>query len=473
MFHNLDAEMDLLRYALSSSEACTSFVKEADDTLFEDARARNLYRAITHYFLTYKGLLDSSALSRMIDLAAVAETKKASQLAFLEQVLNRPLVASDKALLAVELLRDLYIKRAVYDRILEQAKLALQGGKSGRETLGLLATEIYNIVPNTHHGIREARLVDAFDGVVANYVERKTSPGAFKGVPFGMAPLDKRTSGMFRGELALFFGRTGAGKSRAMVNVAAHAAEYGHRVMYVTIEMPLDQIVRIVASRNLMVSYEGLRKGNLRPEEEAFLFNQGKQVLQQMPGDLYIVDMPQGCTAAAIAAGIRKYKQLHGRLDLVVIDYLNLMQIEDGGRMSRPEKLGMISDQLKKLARSEDLAVLTAAQANRQTLDKEDITEVGTGQISWSDIIPQNCDLIVYFEQPAASEGLDTSLDAVIVKYRDGASEVAKLGVDWDHNFIGDLDKLAARLQERSSRLRIAPTSDHAPSIDAGNTPAA
>lgn len=452
MFHNIDAEMDLIRYGLTSVESCGAFVKEVNESLFEDVRARNLYRAVAHYFLSYKGILDTASLSRMIEMAAVPEGKRASQLAFLEQVLSRPPVAADKALLSMELLRDLFIKRSIYDKILEKAKQALAEGKSGRDTLGLLASEIYNIVPDTHLGVKESRLVDAMDSMTATYLDRKNNPSKFKGVPFGMSVLDKRTSGMFKGELSLFFGRTGAGKSRVMVNVAANAAECGYRVMYVTIEMPLDQITRLVAARNLMISYEGLRKGNLRAEEEQYLVEHGKATMSKLAGDLYIVDVPQGCTVAAVSAGIRKYKQIHGQVDLVVVDYLNLMHLPSAGRMGRPEILGDLAQQLKELARSEDVPVLTAAQANRKTIEKEDLTEVGTGHISWSDIVPSHCDLIVYFEQPKGTGGLDACLDAVIVKHREGSSEVAKLGVDWDHNFIGDLDKLAGRLQNRFNK---------------------
>ena len=127
---------------------------------------------------------------------------------------------------------------------------------------------------------------------------------------------------------------------------------------------------------------------------------------------------------------IKKFKKIYP-LDFVVIDYLGLMST--GLKVSREEDLGIISRELKNIAKREDIIMITAAQANRKTMEQ---TNVGLENIGYSDQIAHNADFVGYIKR---GKIIDKILDVKILKNREGPSNVdMKFFVDFATNLIKD-----------------------------------
>jgi ABC-type molybdate transport system ATPase subunit len=108
----------------------------------------------------------------------------------------------------------------------------------------------------------------------------------------------------------------------------------------------------------------------------------------------------------------------------------------EGKWNSESEKYGILSRELKQLAKAEDIAIITASQSNR---DSTKVKRVGTQHVSLSDQITHNIDVIVHLRQ-SEDLVLQNILQMDIVKYRDGESKVKfELFCNWDKNYLGNI----------------------------------
>ena len=405
-----------------------------DTSLLESRRYRALWEAACSYYDKYQGILDNKGLEVMLDEAQVSTDKKADYLLLFSGIKSKKAERS-QFLLAVDQLKVLAKKRRLYDLASHVASEL----KSGRADVDKLTQDVVVKVLglDAQHGtvFRERSMPETFDERLNEYLDREKFPGKYIGIPFGIKKLDELTSGIFPEEFALFFGGPASGKSRSLASIAYNMFESGHHVMYVTIEMPMAQVGRLFDSRDHMVSATGLRKGRLSEAEKKKYMS---PKARKNKGDFYVVDAPQGCSAMSLISVIRRYK-MRFPLDVVVLDYLNLMQPSDKS-FDRNEalRIGNIGRELKSLARLERVAVLSAAQSVRDAVDLDDVSEVGSQHVGWSYTLPYQCDLMIYLQKPDPAAALAKTMDAMVVKFRDGSNYKISLGFDWDKTFVGD-----------------------------------
>jgi replicative DNA helicase len=192
--------------------------------------------------------------------------------------------------------------------------------------------------------------------------------------------------------------------------VAYNLSKSGSPGIMFSLEMYIEQLERIYDSRGANLSYTKIKKGLLTGEEEDKYFAFLQEVGTEKP-PLYLVDYSGSCTLSFIQTIVREIRKKH-KIEWICIDYLTLMEPE-GKYTASHEKYTTLARELKQFAKSEDLAVFTASQATRGT-DKA--KKVGTENVSFSDGITHNCDLIVYLSQSDEQE-LSNTLQMGVVKY--------------------------------------------------------
>lgn len=224
-------------------------------------------------------------------------------------------------------------------------------------------------------------------------IERRwETKGAIQGLPYGVDDLDKATSGMHPGELIIVAGRPSMGKSAFAGNVLANVARSGQSAMLFTLEMTRGDVVdRIAAGTG--VKYQNIRSGQLCDAEWRKLSN----IMAEIREWKLMIDDTAGISLRELRAKARRQKR--NGLDLLVVDYLQLMAVPDP-KASRVQGLGEISRGLKQLAKELGIPVMALSQLSRAVEARQDKRPV-MADLRDSGEIEQDADVILFPYRPA------------------------------------------------------------------------
>jgi replicative DNA helicase len=196
------------------------------------------------------------------------------------------------------------------------------------------------------------------------------------GVTCGIAPIDEALGPIRPGDLDIVAGRPGMFKTGTALNYARGAAERGHGVLFVSLEMKAEQLGMRLAAEMCFDGHSGINFGNIErgdlAPEHFRRIHRANEHLAELP--LVIADMP-GCRAGQVAAIIRRWKRRMAareqKLELVIVDYLQLL---DADRQSdnRTSEITQISRALKVAAKANDVGVLALAQLSRKVEEREE-----------------------------------------------------------------------------------------------------
>ena len=243
------------------------------------------------------------------------------------------------------------------------------------------------------------------------------SDGSITGVSSGYTEFDKLTAGLQAGELVIVAGRPSMGKTTLALNIAENAA-IGSKVPVAiySMEMPSQQLAFRMISSLGRVDQTHLRTGNF-PDEDWSRINTAVQLMSDAP--IFIDDTPS-MSPTEIRARARRLHREHG-LGLIVIDYLQLMQVE-GSKENRATEISEISRGLKALAKELSVPVIALSQLNRSVEQRTDKRPV-MSDLRESGAIEQDADLIcfIYREEVYNPETPRKGIaDVAIAKQRNG-----------------------------------------------------
>ena len=209
--------------------------------------------------------------------------------------------------------------------------------------------------------------------VVLNALEKiekaSKSKGTVTGIPTGFIDLDYKTSGLQPSDLILVAARPSMGKTAFVLNIAQHVAFKQNRTVAIfSLEMSKEQLVNRLFSLESYVDAQLLRTGNLKDSDWEKLIEGAGTIGRS---NLIIDDTP-GISISEMRSKCRKYKMEHN-LELIIIDYLQLMSGSVGGRNeSRQQEISDISRSLKALARELSVPVIALSQLSRAVEQRPD-----------------------------------------------------------------------------------------------------
>lgn len=224
---------------------------------------------------------------------------------------------------------------------------------------------------------------------IENLEELAESDGDITGLPYGWVDLDKKTAGLQRSDLVIVAGRPAMGKTSFAMNIAERAAITGSSVAIFSMEMAAHQLVMRMFSSLSQINQGDLKRGNLKDNDWPKL-GQSSALLSQ--SKLFIDDQP-ALSPNEIMSRCRRLKNRHG-LDLIVIDYLQLMQVK-GKVENRANEISEISRNLKAMAKELDVPVIALSQLNR-SLEQRPNKRPVMSDLRESGAIEQDADLIIF-----------------------------------------------------------------------------
>ena len=271
-------------------------------------------------------------------------------------------------------------------------------------------------------------LVDLVGARLDHAMERIESPDVPDGVPTGWKDVDAVTHGLQRKDLIVLAGRPGTGKSAVLVNMAMAAARAGHAVGFLSLEMGAAQIVDRMIAVEPGVPLEHVAHPEMMTADERRRYMAGAGQISKLP---ILIEASGRITPQRVKLLARRWKRTHG-LSLVIVDYLQLMQGNDGNRrQSRYEEVSDLSITMKQLAMELDVPVVLAAQLSRGVEQRQDKRPLPS-DLRDSGQIEQDADLIFMLYREYV---YDTSADAHrlemnLVKHRNGPA--ASFALYWE-----------------------------------------
>jgi replicative DNA helicase len=221
------------------------------------------------------------------------------------------------------------------------------------------------------------------------------------GVPSGIAALDKNTLGFQPGTLTVLAARPSVGKTAFALNIASAAAtKHGKKVAFFSLEMPSDQLaLRMLASEGKL-DWRRLSQGQLSRHDWDRLATQADRI-----GAASIwLDDNFVLTPVELRSKCRKLKRENGGLDLVMIDYLQLMHApSDRSNQSREQEIATISRSLKALAKELECPIVALSQLNRG-VEKRKGEPPMLSDLRESGAIEQDADIVMFLHRTEEEE---------------------------------------------------------------------
>ena len=216
------------------------------------------------------------------------------------------------------------------------------------------------------------------------------SPGAITGLPTGFTRLDEFTAGLQGGDLIIIAGRPSMGKTSLALNIAENAALGARKSAAVfSMEMSVEQLAFRMVSSLGRVDQSHLRNGRFSDDDWPRI-NGAIQQMQEAP----ILYRRHACHDADGSRARARRLQRERGLDLIVVDYLQLMRVA-GAAENRATEISEISRGLKALARELNVPVIALSQLNRSVETRTDKKPV-MSDLRESGAIEQDADLILF-----------------------------------------------------------------------------
>jgi replicative DNA helicase len=254
------------------------------------------------------------------------------------------------------------------------------------------------------------------------------SPNDITGVPSGFVDFDKMTSGMQAGDLIVLAARPSMGKTALAINIAEHVAlNEGLPVAVFSMEMGASQLaIRIVGSIG-RIDQQRLRTGKLNQEEWPRL----TEAIEKLRNVSLHIDETPTLTPMELRANARRLARTCGKLGLIVVDYLQLMNgnTTSNNGDNRATEIGEISRGLKMLAKELQCPVIALSQLNRSVETRTDKRPM-MSDLRESGAIEQDADVIMfiyrddYYNKDSKEPGV---AEIIIGKHRNGPTGTVKL----------------------------------------------
>ena len=261
-------------------------------------------------------------------------------------------------------------------------------------------------------------------------------PQGITGVPTKFQDFDRLTSGLQKSDLILLAARPSMGKTALALNMAMNAALENNVVAVFSLEMSKEQL-----GHRLLSSYSGINSmklstGNFDSNE----FNELVETMNYLTNSKLFIDDTAGISILELRSKARRIKNEHG-LDLIVIDYLQLMQgvAKKGADYNRQQEISEISRSLKALARELKVPILALSQLSRSVELRADKRPM-LSDLRESGSLEQDADIVMflYREEYYDKETENNNMaELVIAKNRNGPTTTVNLQFEREYMRFG------------------------------------
>ena len=413
--NDLEAEQSLLGCLFISQDACIETFSSLDARDFYSNAHQKIYQAMLDNYKKNVAV-DYITVSKVLEVKS--ELEEVGGLGYLTDLTNYvPSAANYKYYTDIikndSILRQIIeASQATINDAFDQADASSVLAKAEKLIFDIGQTKSRSSLEHIKYGVNEA--IDMIEKLAID-------PNANAGVKTGFPTLDKMTNGFKSGELIIIAARPGIGKTTLAVNFAINAAvKYGKSVAMFDLEMSSLQVAQRFICATGRVPMDSVKGGTKDQNAWATLF-ETKKILEN--SNIYIDDTTT-ITPAEILSKCRRLKAQSG-LDMVIIDYLQLMKAEKASKDgNRQQEVADLTRSIKLAARELGCPVILLSQLNRESEKRSDKTPQ-LSDLRESGSIEQDADIVMFIADFASEDVPDNGDDAidytlVVAKHRNG-----------------------------------------------------
>ena len=390
------------------------------------------YFYVPAHRIIYEGMLQMLGQGQAIDVLTLAESLRTQERldsvggdGYLDQMIDATPTAAH-AEYYIDIVRQKFLLRAVINCARDAESACYTGEQSADSLLSEVEQAFLNITENQHGTITE--WPNAVEEVM-EYIEKvfQTKRGLGTGVSSGFLNIDRKVSGLRGGEMIVLAARPSMGKTSLAMNVAENVAlgrndpdRKPHAVGIFSLEMSYSSLVTRMLCCHAEVPGFQLAQGYVSPEFHGRIV-QAASVLRKAP---IFMDDTGGLDVMELRARARRMKKKYA-IELIVIDYLQLLNCREYSHQGRQLETSAISSNLKAMAKELDLPVLVLSQLSRAPEQRDKEGRPKLSDLRDSGAIEQDADVVLMLRRPCkypGTEGADDDRLAIldVVKQRNG-----------------------------------------------------
>lgn len=425
---NIEAEQAVLGAMLIDKDA----IAKATEVLSADDFYREAHRVI------FSAMLELYNKNEAVDMVTVTEILKRDNklediggIAYITSLANVVLTAAN-----VKYHAEIVAEKSVLRQLVRvSTEIAAMGYEANEDVGTLLDTAESRILEISNR--KKKNDFTAINDILMDSVQSIESllqnKGGLTGLPAGFADLDKLTSGLHPSDFIILAARPSMGKTALALNIVQNVALRAHKVIggeprsvaFFSLEMSKEQLVNRMLCAEAGIDSQRLRVGEMRDEDWTHLWD----ACDTMSRAKIYIDDTAGITAMDMRSRARRLKAEHG-LDLIVVDYLQLMQGSGKRNNSgdRQQEVSEISRSLKALARELDVPVLALSQLSR-SVESRQVKRPMLSDLRESGSLEQDADIVafLYREDYYNPETENKHTELIIAKHRNGPVDTVNL----------------------------------------------
>lgn len=403
----------------------------------------DFYQAV--YGILFEAMVELYTEGKPVDLIMLQERLKekdappeVTSMSYMKDILDMPLTSALAEHHAKIVLEKSMMRKLI--RVNEEiANTCYLGVESPEAIMEVAEKKIFELVQNRNGGeyvpIKQV-VLNALDKIAA----ASKNQGTVTGIPTGFIDLDYKTAGLQPSDLVLIAARPSMGKTAFVLNIAQHVAFQSKKAAVIfSLEMSKEQLVNRLFSLESQVDAQLLRTGNLKDDDWEKLIEGAGTIGKSR----LIIDDTPSISISEMRSKCRKFKLEQG-LDIIIIDYLQLMSGSVGGRSeSRQQEISEISRSLKALARELNVPVVALSQLSRAVEQRPDKRPM-LSDLRESGAIEQDADVVMfiyrddYYNKDTEKKNV---AEIIIAKQRNGPIGTTELAWLPNYTKFGNLKR--------------------------------
>ena len=390
--NNIEAEQSVIGSILVNNEIFDEINTIISHVNFYDPMHQKIFGSIEN--LIYKGML-----ANPITLKNYFENEKDE--INVPEYLVKITKFSTSARQAIEyskIIYDMFVRRElikISEQMIDNAK-ENNLDSSGQNIIENSEKLLYDLAEKGTFNSSLIKFDDAMKQTIEMASAAYKNEGGIVGVPTGLRDLDDKLGGLHQSDLIIIAGRPSMGKTSLATNIAFNAAQNIQNngtkssIAFFSLEMSSEQLSTRIISEQARIGSNDIRRGRISDEQFDRFLETSKNI-SELP--LFIDETP-AISIAAMSNRARRIKRLHG-LDLIVVDYIQLMKGSLNNKDGRVQEISQITQGLKAIAKELGVPVLALSQLSRQVEQRDD-HKPQLADLRESGSIEQDADVVMF-----------------------------------------------------------------------------
>ena len=420
---NIDAEISVLGCGFLERTALDKIMDEVTDEMFYSVENRTIYKAMKNLH-TNNIPVDAATVCNELDKNK--ELSKVGGVEYITDIINSvPSTANLNYYIKI-----IFEKSILRNLINKTTKIQEECYEEQDSIVDIVENAERNIlsVYNDRLGKDIRSIQDVLPDVQKNMEALAESKTDFTGIRTGYYDFDNMTRGLQKKQVIIVAGRPGCGKSAFALNVALNAAiKNKNSIAFFSLEMGVEEIAKRMFGCVGKIDGDVLKTGKLKNND----WKKWNEAMSELSDTKFFIDDSGGLTVSEIRRKCRKLKNSDSGLDLIVIDYLQLLSSSSKYAGQRVQEVSEISRDIKKLAMELDVPVIALAQLSRSVEQRKDGDKTPKlSDLRESGSIEQDADIVLFLHSDEYGKydgNINRKINLIIAKHRAGQTGAVDL----------------------------------------------